>query len=69
MIPGFYILMSNKSEYLYDIIFKAVIRIITQNNKYNFRLYIITTDSEQSLINSIKSYFEYINDYIKDINI
>ena len=53
MIPGFYILMSNKSEYLYDIIFKAVIRIITQNNKYNFILNTITTDSEQSLINSI----------------
>ena len=53
MIPGFYILMSNKSEYLYDIIFKSIIRIITQNNKYNFRLNTITTDSEQSLINSI----------------
>ena len=57
MIPGFYILMSNKSEYLYAIIFKSIIRIITQNNKYNFRLNTITSDSEQSLINSINPFW------------
>ena len=53
MIPGFYILMSNKSEYLYDIISKLIIRIITQNNQYNFRLTIITINQEQSFINSV----------------
>ena len=30
--PGFYILMTNKTEILYDLIFKSVIRIISQQN-------------------------------------
>ena len=35
MVPCFYILMRHKNEILYDIIFKTIIRILTQQNIYN----------------------------------
>ena len=37
--------MSNKSEILYDLIFKSIIRILTQNNLYNERYQTITIES------------------------
>ena len=57
-IPCFYILMSNKSEILYDLIFKSIIRILTQNNLYHVTFQTITTDTEIALINAVKSNFE-----------
>ena len=56
-LPGFYILMSNKTEILYDLIFKSVIRILTQNNIYQLQIKTITTDTELALINAVKNNF------------
>ena len=50
---GFYILMTNKIEILYDLIFKSVIRIISQHNSYTLNILTITTDTELALINTI----------------
>ena len=57
-IPCFYILMSNKSEILYDLIFKSILRILTQNNLYHVTYQTITTDTEIALINAVKINFE-----------
>ena len=57
-IPCFYILMSNKSEILYDMIFKSILRILTQNNLYHVTYQTITTDTEIALINAVKINFE-----------
>ena len=43
--PGFYILMTNKTEILYDLIFKSVKRIITQQNIYSLNILTITIDT------------------------
>ena len=43
--------MSNKTEILYDLIFKSVIRILSQNNIYQLQIKTITTDTELALIN------------------
>ena len=56
-LPCFYILMSNKTEIIYDMIFKSIIRILTQNNIYSLDIKTITTDTEIALINSIKTNF------------
>ena len=56
--PGFFILMSNKTEILYDLIFKSVKRILTQFNLYKLQIESITTDSEIALINSVNNNFE-----------
>ena len=55
--PCFYILMSNKTEILYDMIFKSVKRILTQNNLYSLKFKTITTDTEIALINAINNNF------------
>ena len=36
--PGFYILMSNKTEIIYDMIFKSIKNILSQNNIYNLTI-------------------------------
>ena len=46
-IPGFYILMSNKTEILYNMEFKSVKNLLTQNNIYKLQIITITTDTEQ----------------------
>ena len=56
-MPGFLILMSNKTEILYDMVFKSVIRILTQNYIYKLNIYTITTDTELALINAIQMNF------------
>ena len=56
-IPDFFILMTNKNEILYDLIFKSIKRIITQEGAYKVEYYTITTDSEAVLINSIHNNF------------
>ena len=44
-LPCFYILMSNKTEIIYDMVFKSIIRILTQNNIYSLDIKTITTDT------------------------
>ena len=56
-LPAFFILMSNKTEILYNQIFCSVKRILTQNNIYNLNIETITTDSEIGLINAINNNF------------
>ena len=52
-LPGFYILMSNKTEILYDMIFKSIKNILSQNDIYELKIDTITTDTELALINAI----------------
>ena len=49
--------MSNKTEILYDLIFKSVIRIISQQNAYTLNILTITTDTEIALINAVNNNF------------
>ena len=56
-LPGFFILMSNKTEILYTMIFKSIINILTQHNIYKLSINTITTDTEIALINAIKTNF------------
>ena len=49
--------MSNKSEIIYDMVFKSIIRILTQNYIYSLDIKTITTDKEIDLINSNKTNF------------
>ena len=58
--PGFYILMTNKTEILYDLIFKSVKRIITQQNIYSLNILTITTDTEIALINAVNNNFPHV---------
>ena len=51
--------MSNKTEILYNMVFKSLIKILTQNNIYNLELKTITTDTELALINAIDNSFIY----------
>ena len=57
-IPCFYVLMTNKTEVMYDLIFKSIKRILTQNNLYQINYKTITTDTEVALINSINYNFD-----------
>ena len=47
--------MSNKTEILYNMVFKSLIKILTQNNIYKLDLKTITTDNELALINAINN--------------
>ena len=49
--------MSNKTEILCNMVFKPLIKILTQNNNYNLELKTITTDTELALINAINNFF------------
>ena len=57
-LPGFYILVSSKSEQMYDIVFRSIYRILSQNNMYCLNIKTITTDTELALINAINSNFK-----------
>ena len=50
--------MSNKTENLYDLIFKSIIRILTQNNLYDLDIQSITTDTETAIINAVNNNFK-----------
>ena len=56
-IPGFYILMSNKTEIIYDMVFKSLKKILTQNGIYPLNIKTITTDTELALINAVNNNF------------
>ena len=53
----FYILMSNKTECLYDLIFKSIKRIMTQQDIYEIQFLTITTDTEIVIENVINNNF------------
>ena len=56
-LPGFYILLRNKLEVLYDLAFKSVKRILTKYSLYQLNIKKITNDIEIALINAINSNF------------
>ena len=43
---------------MYDIVFRSIYRILSQNNMYILNIKTITTDSELALINSVNSNFK-----------
>ena len=49
--------MSNKAEAMYDLIFKSVKRVLTQNYIFELNIITITTDTELALINSVENNF------------
>ena len=62
--PCFYILMNKKNSLLYDLIFRSVITIITQNDLYPIITKNIITDAESALLSSIKKYFKQTSNFI-----
>ena len=56
-IPGLYILLNSKKEMLYNIAFKGIIDILTNNNLISLKVEIVVTDQEKALINIVKRYF------------
>ena len=52
--------MSNRTEILYNMAFKSVKNILTQNNIYKLEIKTITTDTEIALINAINDSFDNI---------
>ena len=55
--PGFFIIMNNRIEQLYQRIFNFVLNILTQNMIYNLKLEYIITDTESAMINAINNVF------------
>ena len=53
--------MNCKIEEIYESIFISIKEIITQNNNLDYNLEKITSDSEDSLVNAIKSIFTKVN--------
>ena len=49
--------MSNKTEIIYDMIFKSFKKILTQNGIYYLNIKTITTDTELVLINAVNNNF------------
>ena len=76
-IPGIFILLSGKNQFLYDYIFSSIINIVTNNRKFDLNILSIVSDSEKALVNSIKKnfpnslriscYFHYKQDLIRNI--
>ena len=56
-IPGIYILMNSKEEYLYDLVFQSILRIIWLDNRENIKVETIVTDQDKALINVINKYY------------
>ena len=56
-IPGLYILMNNKSEKSYEIVFKSVLNIINKDKEYNLEIKSVVTGEEIELINVVKKVF------------
>jgi len=55
--PCFYILMSNKTEILYTIVFHSIKNLLTQYYIYDLQIETITTDIENALINGLNNTF------------
>lgn len=56
--PCFYILMNKKNILLYNLVFQAIIAIITQNDIYPIIANHIITDAESALLHVVKNYFK-----------
>ena len=56
-VPGIYILLNSKKEYIYDLIFQSLLNIIFKNMKDLIKFETIVTDQEIALINIVKKYF------------
>ena len=48
-------MISNKTENLYDLVFKSIIQIFTQNNLYDLDIQSFITDTKIALINDVKN--------------
>ena len=57
-LPCFYILMSNKTEILYDLVFKSIKKIFTKYNQYKLNIITIINDTEIPLINALTYNFD-----------
>ena len=53
--------MLNKTEILYDLVFKAVIRLIMYQNIFKLEFQTITTDTEIALINAVTNHFPEVH--------
>jgi len=56
-VSGIYILLNSKKEYIYDLIFQSLLKIIFKNKMENIKFETIVTDQEIALINIVKKYF------------
>ena len=56
-IPGIYILMNNRIEQSYNMIFDDVINLITFNRLLDLEIETIVTGSERPLMNAVKTFF------------
>lgn len=55
--PGFFLIMNNRTEQLYQRIFNSVFNILTQNMIYNLKVKYIITDTENAMVNAINNIF------------
>ena len=56
--------MNKRNYIIYDLLFKSIINIITQNNIYTFDLSSITSDDEYALIKAITNNFKNIINFL-----
>ena len=56
-IPGIYALLNNKSEKIYELVFKDVLKILTWNSLRELNVKTVVTDSEKALINNVNRFF------------
>ena len=57
-LPGFYILLKNKTEILYYLAFKSLKWILAWNELYQLNIKTIKKDTELALINAINANFK-----------
>lgn len=60
-IPGLYVLMNSKIQEIYESVLKSIYNIISHNDSLNSNVKIITSDSEDALVNSIKIIFPKVD--------
>ena len=75
--PGIYILINGKYKAYYDIVFDSIMKILTNNGKYELKINSIVTYSEKALMDMIVKYFpssqriaryfHYIQDLIRNL--
>ena len=56
-IPSIYALLNNKSEKIYELVFKDVLKILTWNSLRELNVKTVVTDSEKALINNVNRFF------------
>ena len=74
-VPCSYILMNNKNEKSYELVFKSLLKIITIDNSIDLKIITITTNFEKGILNAVKTTFKNIRHvgcmfhYIKNIRL